>query len=255
MPKPPVNTKKLAADLATLAVRYEITATELIENALQLKNSISHEVHRKESEKNRRNSIPERNREIIKKSLDGTSRIALSEGFNLGKDTIAEIISGGRRDIVKRVYDLKEPAQDVAQEYDVSTNQIFDLVRKSVTSDRDSLALSLIEMDICPWNRPGEVDRLRSMTSFLNDYQTTFFVIRDSFEPDEYKTINNRSIVWSVEPALIIFYDETFVSVPVEQGVEIARTIETSGSEISFDGRPIDRIVYVSGEPIWKRAK
>lgn len=256
-----IDTYKLISDLAALAVRYNISTARLSEFCVSLAPNISTEASKRIIEKNRRLSVPDRNKLIVKKNLDGTTRRQLSEEFSLGMGSIADIILGIKRDILRKVYGQGVSVEEIALIYDVSPNQILEMVRKDLSYERDQLAESIINGDLSPENRYFELNRLRGMTRFLNDADTTFFVMREVFtDIVDQVTLNNavnssRTIIWAVEPALIVFSDGSWIVVSIEEAYEVARSINVLKPYGNFDGRRVNWVGHITGEPIWVQAE
>ena len=252
-----INKENLISDLANLSIRYKIDPSVLTDFAMRFERAVTSEIERKSSEKTKRNSIPDRNRLILKRQLDGVTRRKISEEFSLALDSIAGIIKSEKITVSTRVFERKSTVEKIAQEYDLSPNQIMDLTVKSITSNRDQLVEWLATENMESGSREHDIDKLRDMTNFLSDGEFVDFVIKESFDDlVDIAAISDivnspKTIIWTVLPALVITSDGTFCVMSAEEAYELARSAGGDGFEIMFNGQVVNRITYINGETIW----
>lgn len=252
-----LNKENLISDLANLSIRYKIDPSVLTDFAMRFERAVTAQIERKSSEKTKRNSVPDRNRLILKRQLDGATRRKISEEFSLALDSVAGIIKSEKIAVSTRVFERKSTVEKIAQEYDLSSNQIMDLTIKSITSNRDQLVEWLATENMESGSREHEIDKLRDMTNFLSDGEFVDFVIKESFDDlVDIAAISDivnspKTIIWTVLPALVITSDGTFCVMSAEEAHELARSAGGDGFEIMFNGQVVNRITYINGETIW----
>lgn len=245
-----MDARKFAAEIATVVVRHGIDlaglqdaiAAQAVEIRILIKQRQQHKAHKQ--------GVPARNLEIFRLWLDGKGRKHICATFGLGYETVSIICATLQREIVKKAYDSRQPFEQIADDYNMSANEVQDVVMRQLAYTRSGIVRDTHESRYDEYHQASQVNEVRRITAFLGDADYVNFVIRDfddAFAPND----SDRLILWTTEPVIVHKSNGEVFAIRPEQAEEIMRSVGVLQDIAVYNGEGIKRMERPSGQRIW----